>query len=155
MSDILPNAIEASQNCINASFLLPSSLTDCLNFNNFEEMELLFRFIIHNFINFAIWFHLFKRKLLRCPPPPFFAQMPPPTWGQISSIWWLHSPSCFFVAWWHSETCTIKITEMPPTFFAEMLSKKIAEMPPPLLLLGELRKKICAKQKIGEGVVNC
>ena len=48
-----------------------------------------------------------------------------------------------------------KITEMPPTFFAEMLSKKIAEMPPPLLLLGELRKKICAKQKIGEGVVNC
>ena len=43
---------------------------------------------------------------------------------------------------------------MPPTFFAEMLSKKIAEMPP-LLLLGELRKKICAKQKIGEGVVNC
>ena len=46
-----------------------------------------------------------------------------------------------------------KITEMPPTFFDEMLSKKIAEMSP-LLLLGELKKKICAKQKIGEGVVN-
>ena len=40
---------------------------------------------------------------------------------------------------------------MPPTFFAEMLSKKIAEMPP-LLLLGELRNKICAKQvaQLGE-----
>ena len=42
---------------------------------------------------------------------------------------------------------------MPPTFFAEMLSKKIAEMPPPVTL--RVKKKISAKQKIGEGVVNC
>ena len=43
---------------------------------------------------------------------------------------------------------------MPPTFFVEMLSKKIAEMPPTPVTL-RVKKKISVKQKIGEGVVNC
>ena len=75
-----------------------------------------------------IFVHLKKEKIAQMPCPPIFAQMPPPPEAWFRPFGDFIHLVDFFVAWWHSETCTIKFP--PPTFFAEMLSKKIAEMPP-------------------------
>ena len=57
------------------------------------------------------------------------------------------------MAWWHSETWTIKVTEMrPPYCFCWDAQLKSCWDAPPVTL--RVKKKRSTKQKIGEGVVN-